>query len=258
MLRSFLHRNNRIPRLKYALNAPLRSANSRVTRSHSDDLLLPPPYLVFLVTGGFGLGEFVNNGRLGVHSIKKILEKNGITLRDKANVLDFGCGCGRVMRHAAALGDYCFYGVDYNAKLVRWSRDNLPFARISQNSSMPPLEFEDSMFDFIYAISIFTHFNEEQHYAWMEELKRILKPGGYMYLTFHGFACMRGLSPEQVSVFEKGDLLIVSSEHAGKNECGAYHPEEFLRSKFTEGLEIVDYVPVGALDAAQDVCLLRR
>jgi hypothetical protein len=109
-----------IHRLKYLLNAPLRAANRRVALPDSDDVLLPPPYLVFLVTGGFALGEFVNNGRLGIHSIRKILQKNGITLQDK--------------------------------------------------------------------------------------------PCGQMYLTFHGYANMRGLNPEQVSVFENGDLLIVSSE----------------------------------------------
>jgi len=43
---------------------------------------------------------------------------------------------------------------------------------------MPPMSYEDNMFDFVYSISIFTHLPEDMQFAWLQELQRITKPGG--------------------------------------------------------------------------------
>jgi len=46
-----------------------------------------------------------------------ILEKNGFNFNEFTNVLDFGCGCGRVIRNWYNYKP-SFYGADYNSELI--------------------------------------------------------------------------------------------------------------------------------------------
>jgi SAM-dependent methyltransferase len=46
------------------------------------------------------------------------------------------------------------------------------------------LPFKDESFDFICAISVFTHL-KENHVAWLCELLRVLAPNGALYMTVH-------------------------------------------------------------------------
>ena len=82
-------------------------------------------------------------------------------------VLDFGCGCGRIIRHWKDLKGPVIYGSDYNPQLVEFCRRALPFARFSVNRLRSPLDYEDSTFDFIYAISVFTHLEEGDEDFWI-------------------------------------------------------------------------------------------
>ena len=69
-------------------------------------------------------------------------------------VLDWGCGCGRVIRQWGQVENTQIYGSDYNPELIAWGRSALPFARLSTNGLAPPLPFPDDSFDFLYGISV--------------------------------------------------------------------------------------------------------
>jgi ubiquinone/menaquinone biosynthesis C-methylase UbiE len=49
----------------------------------------------------------------------------------------------------------------------------------------PPLEYEDSKFDFVYALSVFTHLDETLQFQWLLELRRVLRPEGILILTVY-------------------------------------------------------------------------
>jgi ubiquinone/menaquinone biosynthesis C-methylase UbiE len=51
-------------------------------------------------------------------------------------------------------------------------------------TTAPHLPFEDGYFDLIYAGSVFTHIADLAD-SWFLELKRILRPGGRLYITVH-------------------------------------------------------------------------
>jgi SAM-dependent methyltransferase len=70
--------------------------------------------------------------------------------------------------------------------LVEWCQKNLSFASFAQNPLQGKLEYSDRSFDFIYAWSVFTHLTEHQGIFWIDELRRVLRPGGYLYFTTHG------------------------------------------------------------------------
>jgi hypothetical protein len=60
---------------------------------------LPPATLRHWVAGTDDLPWFLNSGQLGAQTIVSILAKQHIELEQLESILDFGCGCGRVLRH---------------------------------------------------------------------------------------------------------------------------------------------------------------
>lgn len=179
-------------------------------------------------------------------------------MRHLTFLLDFGCGCGRVIRHFHGHQPRMF-GCDYNGQLVDWSAANLGFAEFTTNMLAPPTRYGDGQFDFIYALSVFTHFPENLQKPWLEEMKRILKPNGLLFLTFHGERYARQLKAEEQNRYARGELVVHSEELAGSNSCNAYHPMEYLQQEFGSIMKVLDVVKEGALgNPHQDVLLLQK
>jgi len=61
-------------------------------------LPLPPARLILKVTGTPEAQWFLRGGLLAAASIRAALARQGAALDDQAALLDFGCGCGRVLR----------------------------------------------------------------------------------------------------------------------------------------------------------------
>jgi SAM-dependent methyltransferase len=225
-----------------------------------DGYRIPGPRLIFLVIGSTDVASYLASGALGHGNILYALRKNGIAIESLGSILDFGCGCGRIIRHwVVPTPKTKLHGSDYNPVLVDWCRTSLStLARFSQNQLEPPLEYSSGQFDFVYTISIFTHLTEALQHAWMSELRRVLRPGGLLLLTVHGESRVTALTPHELERFRCGELVVRHWESAGRNECGAYHPEAYVRTTLARGFEVVDFLPRGASDADQDMYLLRK
>jgi 2-polyprenyl-3-methyl-5-hydroxy-6-metoxy-1,4-benzoquinol methylase len=227
-------------------------------RNVADGLPFPPVRLVYTVTNTYRNEWFYETGVVGAQCIRGVLEKNNLKINEFVSILDFGCGCGRMMRHWKTLKGPKLYGTDYNHVLVKWCKDNLPFATFTVNGLKSRLIYKDDTFDFIYAISVFTHLTEDMGFFWMKELDRVLKPGGVMYVTFMGTTRAPHLRQELRGMFEAGQLVVTGEEHTGKNICAAYHPEQYVSNILAKGFRVLDFVPGGARDANQDVFLLQK
>lgn len=232
--------------------------NAFMKRKDLDGLPFPPVRLVYQVTNTYRNEWFYQTGVIGSQCIRDILKRNNLKINEFTSILDFGCGCGRMIRHLKTLKSASLYGVDYNPVLVEWCRNNLSFANFEVNTFNERLHYADEKFDFIYAISVFTHLTEDIGFFWMTELDRILNPGGVMYLTFMGTTRAPHLRQELRERFEAGQLVVTGEEHAGKNICAAYHPEQYVRNILAKGFRILEFVPGGAWDANQDVFLLQK
>jgi SAM-dependent methyltransferase len=174
-------------------------------------------------------------------------------------MLDFGSGCGRVIRYWKDLCHVKVFGSDYNPELVGWCQTNLQFAKFNNNGMEPPLNFGAGTFDFVYALSVFTHFPEDLQTRWMEELSRIIVPGGYLLLTTHGDYYLDKLNDDEKRKFANNQLVVRGSDSAGSNEYGAYHPEQFVRQRLAVGFDVLDFIPRGSKGTPyQDLYLLRR
>jgi len=103
------------------------------------------------------------------------------------SILDFGCGCGRMLLWLADLGrTRMLRGTNIDAEAIEWAGANIPHARLSINSPDPPLPFEDREFDLVFNHSVFTHIDAQRQDEWLAELHRVIRPGGLAVLSTHG------------------------------------------------------------------------
>lgn len=220
---------------------------------------LPPSRLMHLVAASDDVSWFLDGGKQASSSLRNILAKNGVALESLGSILDFGCGAGRVLRHWESLRGPTLHGTDYNPTLISWCQKNLPFVRFQLNELGGGLAYPNESFDLIYALSVFTHLDEPLQFFWIRELSRVLRPGGYLFITTHGEHYLPQLAAEEQERFRHGEIVVVGSRREGSNDCATFHPESYVRSTLAEGLEVVDFVPEGALgNPRQDVFLLRK
>ena len=182
-----------------------------------------------------------------------------MALGDIEKILDFGCGCGRVVRHWNGVEGVRVFGTDSNQRSINWCRKNLPLATFGVNDLSPPLAYARDEFGLVYAFSVFTHLPEHLQFTWMSELRRVMTAGGYLLITTHGRAYLDQLSPAEREEFRMNRLVVRHPEAAGTNRCGAFHPEEYVREKLAGGFEVLEFIPEGAKgNPRQDVYLLRK
>jgi SAM-dependent methyltransferase len=232
----------------------------------ADGLPLPPTHLIRLTTGIFRRAMKPNvlqeryeaGGAKGAAWIRTMLGRNGVEMDGLRALLDFGCGCGRVLRHWKDLPARV-HGTDYNPHLVRWCEEHLTFGTFATNSLEPALPFADRSFDLVYAISIFTHLDEPLQRPWISELGRIVRPGGLVLITVSGERRLRSIPAwERLrEPFEAGELVVTKPDRVGTNACAVFHPFSYLRDTLATGFEMIDYVSGGAIDVNQDAVLLR-
>lgn len=208
-----------------------------------DGFPLPPPRLIFLVIG-YGWGSvYYSSGRTVVNHMLLSLERNGVDPRGFRSILDFGCGCGRLIRHVHPLGTGSLHGSDYNSELIDWCQRSLHFGRFQTNNLTPPLQYDDNAFDFIYARSVFTHLGLDLQKAWMAELFRVLRPQGILYFTTHGELLARRLEPEEQQAFDTGKLVVHQRNVEGENLCTTYQSRRFVEENLTLGNTLIAFVP---------------
>jgi SAM-dependent methyltransferase len=130
--------------------------------------------------------EYLASGKRDTDQMLAVLSRAGVSLEPLGHILDFGCGDGRMIRwleHLAA--DREIWGTDIDAGRIFWCKQNIgpPFHFIT-TTTVPHLPFEDRHFGFIYAGSVFTHIDDLAD-SWIAELRRILRPGGKLFMTVH-------------------------------------------------------------------------
>ena len=107
----------------------------------------------------------------------------------------------------------------------------------------PPLPLETELFDCVYAISIFTHLSEKLHYAWIEELFRLIKPNGILIFTTHGDVCAKKiLLPAEKEKYDSGCLVIKNRTREGKKLFAAYHPPQWIKKRLLKDYVVVKHM----------------
>ena len=202
---------------------------------------------------------FLESGRHNAELIRSVLQEAGSSVDELGALLDWGCGCGRVLRHWPDLPQTRVFGCDIDRRMVDWCNEHLPFAEVALNDLSPPLPYADSTFDLVYAFSVMTHLSEELQHAWIDECRRVLRPGGFLLFSTLGeyYASRNRLTAAERESFAGGNLVVLYEGSAGTSLCSAYHPPEYVRRELASALDYVAFEPA-ADDGRHDIHLLRK
>jgi SAM-dependent methyltransferase len=123
-------------------------------------------------------GLFTHVGKCVVET----LEREAGDLSEFRDILDFGCGLGRVLRPLVErVPGARIVGFDIDPSILDSCRRLLEDDRLRLVSSTG--EFPGESFDLIFAISVFTHLDASFEF-WLEEVHRLLRPAGKALLTY--------------------------------------------------------------------------
>jgi len=176
-------------------------------------LPIPPEHLR-KVSSGESDEVFINSGKDCVDKMQNILSASGFAIQPGIRVLDFGCGAGRVIRWFYDVADGCeMWGADISAEHIIWLQRHLsPPFRFVTITATPHLPFEDRYFDLIFCFSVFTHIDDLAD-TWLLEMKRILKPGGRLYITiqdknsFQKHMNQNWFLPDLLRAYDKTEMM---------------------------------------------------
>lgn len=223
-----------------------------------DGLPMPPARLRVAVAPNADPDNYIYAGRRSAAAIRAVLEGGGLRIEEFGSMLDFGCGSGRVVREWRSLKGVEIFGSDYNADAISWCAEHLPFARFEVNGLEPPTPFDSERFEFVYALSVLTHLPENLQRPWLEELHRILRPGGYLLITVAGESLRHHLAAGDAERFDRGELIVHFPRSAGMNMCAVYHPRAYVDAMLGGSFELIHAIPAGnAAGYPQDMYLAR-
>lgn len=208
-------------------------------KKNNPDIPLPEPFMIY-ETFRFDYERYWNSGKEDalwiINAVSPFMNLNG------KKILDWGCGPARVIRHLPKYIDHAtFYGADYNPSYIKWNSNNILNVNFSTNNLQPPLEFENNELQFIYAISIFTHLSESMHYAWIDEIHRILDIGGIFLFTTHGDVTLPLLSVDEKHSYQRNKLVVRGNVKEGNRMYSAYHPPAFIHSLIENKFKILKH-----------------
>lgn len=142
-----------------------------------------------------------------------------------SNILDYGCGYGRVIAELEGDGFRSVLGVDTSSELVRRAESTLGGEKAQHiNSVRAP--FENASFDCVVLFAVLTCVPNTAHQMTLiKEIHRLLKPGGLLYISDYLL---------QTDKFNEGTYnengVFILSEGA----VFRHHTLEYLKELFTD------------------------
>lgn len=227
-------------------------------RQNERHVKVPPDYLLY-ESYQMDYESYYNEGKSAAVWLYE--QVSGYISQGNIKVLDWGCGPGRVLRHLPSLlPNSELYGSDYNIKSIEWCRKNISGVAFSINRTDPPLPYGDHFFDIAYALSVFTHLSEENHYKWFDEFYRVIKPGGILLVTTQGNVFKHKLSQKEIEEFSRGLLVVRNKAKEGHRSYSAFQPEVYMKSIFSSRWKILNFVKgtVQSWGLEQDTWVLQK
>jgi 2-polyprenyl-3-methyl-5-hydroxy-6-metoxy-1,4-benzoquinol methylase len=203
-----------------------RKANS-IYRQQNSEIILPDDYDLY-ETYQLNYQKFIEDGKLAA---KEIMEWTRPYLSAQWPILlDWGCGIGRITRHVKETDSSAtVFACDIDEHKIRWNKTHYPDIDFSLISYSPPTHFTTGQFDMIYGISIFTHIDMGSQNEWLEELYRMLKPGGILLITTQGEMYRNRLSSAENRFLDKTGIYTQSYPKKGHRMMSTYHLSDHFK-----------------------------
>jgi SAM-dependent methyltransferase len=207
--------------------------------------------------------------------VAEALALAGVDIASASAALDFGCSSGRVVRVlSAAYPEVRWHGCDPNAPAIAWAQQAYPRANLFVSGDEPPLTLPDGSLDLVCAISIWSHFAPELGLRWFEEMRRLIRPGGHLVATTHGFTSVDFYVKHSQRTPEQSDEIVgalyrsgwwYAQEFGATGDWGVVNPgwgtaflsPEWLLAQLCPRWRVLQFAP-GRNQDNQDVYVLQR
>lgn len=245
-------------KFRYYINYIKSYGARKKFKKENPNVVLPPSYYIY-ETFNLDYFAFYNESIETAKWLISHFKKHKVL--ENAKILDWGCGPGRTIRHLPKFASDTnqFYGTDYNKDYITWCKKNISKVHFETNNLKPPMAFGNNMFDVVYGISIFTHLTKELHFLWFDELIRVLKPGGILFITLHGEAFLNKLTNIEIIKFNKGELVERSSTKIGHRTFASFQPKSFVKLLIGKN-KVLEFIP-GDLQSPkpqQDIWIIKK
>ena len=123
----------------------------------------------------------VSSSKIFTHPIN--IDKFSSLISKDASILDFGCGYGRTCNELYKLGFHNTIGIDSSKNMIERGHKENPHL-ILETSKEKSLSYGSNTFDAILLFAVLTCVpSNEGQQALINELYRVLKPGGIIYVS---------------------------------------------------------------------------
>lgn len=219
------------------------------------DVPTPPEKLMFRVTGNTDGGLVKEAGLRCASEFLDVISLHR-ELSTVRNLLDWGCGCGRVTVHLIDfLSKYSglqTHGCDIDGEAIDWCKENLPRGRFRHINPFPPLPWSEASFDVVVSCSVFTHLSEGVQQLWLEEMRRVISPGGLFLASVKSDSQV----PERGISDDTKDKVLDGIAPAGYYR-GTLQSREYTISRWSNYFDVLDFIENG-LEDSQDLVVMRR
>lgn len=157
--------------------------------------------------------DFIGQVKAGKNNLL-VKKTTGRFLRKGSRILEGGCGLGQNV-YGLNFWGYDAFGIDFAEKTIARIKQYFPDLKVMAGD-VRSLDFPDNFFDGYWSLGVIEHFSD--HRQILAEAKRVLKKGGYLFLTFPW------LNPLRKWKAKKGDY----KKYEGRKERDFY---EFIFSE---------------------------
>jgi len=167
--------------------------------------------------------------------------------------------------------------------IINLCKDTIPQVNFYNTHPAPPISnFQENMFDFLVAYSVFSHLNEEYINLWFGEFSRLMKKDGLLFITtrsrnfiehlqkmrekneFAEYATgLRDCFIDTATAFDEYDKgNIIHQPIGGGSLSNSFYgetciPESYF-SRFSNNFEILDFVPHMAYENNQACIIMKK
>ncbi len=145
----------------------------------------------------------------GKHNLVVKTTKKFIQPDKSKKILEGGCWNGQFVYAFDKLG-YDAYGVDYAPKTVSKINNAFPELKVTVGD-VRKLDFPDNYFDGYWSVGVIEHFLEG-YLLITNEISRVLKPSGYLFITFPHMSILRKLK-SKLGLYPVFDDKIIEKEN---------------------------------------------
>lgn len=236
-----------------------RKPNRSYLKSHPG-IILPDDYDLH-ETFQLDYRKYIEEGKLAAAEI--FADSNQVSTKvSHGNLLDWGCGTGRITRHLQQVFPHArIFGCDSHSRRMDWNRNHNRDIAFTTIAPFPPTPYADDFFDLIIGFSVLTHIDAGSQEAWLAELYRILKPGGILWITTQGEAYTHQLLGFEKRKLLKEGIYTRNGHQPGHRMMSTYHIADSFRDKLSNYFSIRQYFSgktYPAKTGGQDLWLLQK